>query len=76
MATRSASWSGVRRGDFAEGVEAAGEGDFGFEDVAEPGDRGLIEEREAEFEIGARGEIGDGEGGVEVRGRAARGRGG
>ena len=63
-------------GNFAEGVQAAGEGDFGFEDIAESGDDGLIEEGEAEFEIGARGEVGDGDGGVEARDRAARGRGG
>src|SRR5450759_1696524 len=54
------------RGDLAEGAEAASEGDLGFEDVAESGERGLIEESGAEFEIALGSELRDGESGIEV----------
>ena len=53
------------RSDFAEGIESAYKGDFGFQHVAKSRKRALIEQGQAELQIGARGEVRDGKGRVE-----------
>ena len=75
MATRAASWSAESVATLRKGLRPQAKATSDLKTLPRPAMRGLIEEGEAEFEIGARGEVGDGDCRVEAGGerRGARG---